>query len=162
MATEIHRPSGFYSAVKKTQRSSSPGTNMTYKVAHSAQCKLNLAANRPDRNLRFVLGHAFTLDKVLLRIVEIENQSAKDEFDNSKPDKNKSEIEAEDDVKASIGGGASVQVGETGQSSSSTTQDQFQQSKQTFRHNRREWSAITTSKIAASSEETYTQGLRGR
>ena len=114
MATEIHRPSGFYSAVKKTQRSSSPGTNMTYKVAHSAQCKLNLAANRPDRNLRFVLGHAFTLDKVLLRIVEIENQSAKDEFDNSKPDKNKSEIEAEDDVKGSIGGGASVQVGETG------------------------------------------------
>ena len=113
MAAEVERPSGFYSAVKK-QRSSSPTARLTYQVAHSAQCKLNLAANRPDRNLRFVLGHAFTLDKVLLRIVEIESQSAKDELDNEKPDRHKSEIEEEDDARAGIGGGAGVRVGETG------------------------------------------------
>ena len=111
MATKVHRPSGFYSAVK---RPGSPTTKQTYTIAHSAQCKLNLAANRPDRNLRFVLGHAFTLDKVLLRIVEIENKTASDEFDTDKPDQNKSEIEAEDDARAGVGGGAGVQVGETG------------------------------------------------
>lgn len=111
MATEVHRPSGFYSAVK---RPGSPTTKQTYLIAHSAQCKLNLAANRPDRSLRFVLGHAFTLDKVLLRIVEIENKTASDEFDTDKPDRNKSEIEAEDDASAGVGGGAGVRLGETG------------------------------------------------
>jgi hypothetical protein len=45
-----------------------------------------LAANRPDRNLRFVLGHAFTLDKLMLRIVEIENQSSKDAFEGAGDD----------------------------------------------------------------------------
>jgi hypothetical protein len=33
---------------------------------------LQLAADRPDRDLRFILGHAFTLDKLRLRIAEIE------------------------------------------------------------------------------------------
>ncbi len=56
-------------------------TSTTYTLAHTAQCKLKLAANRPDRNLRFVLGHAFTLDNLMLRIVEIENKSAKSEFE---------------------------------------------------------------------------------
>jgi len=45
----------------------------TYTLAHTAQCKLQMAADRPNRNLRFILGHAFTLDKVMCRIVEIEN-----------------------------------------------------------------------------------------
>jgi hypothetical protein len=44
----------------------------TYTLAHTARCKLQLAADRPDRNLRFILGHAFTLDKLRLRIAEIE------------------------------------------------------------------------------------------
>lgn len=59
-------------------------SSTTYTLAHTAQCKLKLAANRPDRNLRFVLGHAFTLDNLMLRIVEIENQSAKSQFQEGK------------------------------------------------------------------------------
>jgi hypothetical protein len=111
MATAVERPSGFYSQVKQ---SSNYSTRQTYSIAHSAKCKLNLAANRPDRNLRFVLGHAFTLDKVLLRIVEIENESAKDSFDNSKPSEpRRSEIEEEDATRDCMGGGATVSVGET-------------------------------------------------
>lgn len=55
-------------------------TSSTYSLAHTAQCKLQLSANRGDRNLRFVLGHAFTLDNLMLRIVEIENRSAKSDF----------------------------------------------------------------------------------
>lgn len=90
----------------------------TYRVAHSARCKLQLAADRPDRNLRFVLGHAFTLDNLLLRIVEIENQGAKDQLDLSKPDepapKGESEYQQHDDTHSGIGGGAGVQVGERG------------------------------------------------
>jgi len=43
-----------------------------YTLAHSAQCKLKLAVNRPDRNWRFVVGHAVHLDSLMLRIVEIE------------------------------------------------------------------------------------------
>lgn len=46
----------------------------TYTLAHTAQCKLKMAADKPDRNLRFILGHAFTFDKVMCRIVEIENE----------------------------------------------------------------------------------------
>ena len=38
-----------------------------------------MAADRPDRNLRFILGHAFTLDKLMLRVVEIESESSSDE-----------------------------------------------------------------------------------
>ncbi|KAK6382194.1 hypothetical protein LTS17_004081 [Exophiala oligosperma] len=55
-------------------------TSSTYTLAHTAQCKLKLAAKRTDRDLRFVLGHAFTLDNLMLRIVEIENREAKSAF----------------------------------------------------------------------------------
>ncbi|RVX70051.1 hypothetical protein B0A52_06223 [Exophiala mesophila] len=55
-------------------------TSSTYSLAHTAQCKLHLSAKRGDRDLRFVLGHAFTLDNLMLRIVEIENRSAKSDF----------------------------------------------------------------------------------
>ena len=64
------------------RKSSRPmNTSTTYTLAHTVQCKLKIAAGRPDRNLRFVLGHAFTLDNLMLRIVEIENKSAKSQFD---------------------------------------------------------------------------------
>ena len=46
--------------------------SQAYTVAHTARCKLNMAANRPDRNLRFILGHAYTVDNVLLQIAQIE------------------------------------------------------------------------------------------
>jgi hypothetical protein len=45
-----------------------------YTLAHTAQCKLRMAADKPDRNLRFILGHAFTFDKLMCRIIEIENE----------------------------------------------------------------------------------------
>jgi len=35
-----------------------------------------MAADRPDRNLRFILGHAFTLDNLRLRIAEIETDNS--------------------------------------------------------------------------------------
>ncbi|KAK0099488.1 hypothetical protein ONS95_004696 [Cadophora gregata] len=50
----------------------------TYKIAHTARCKLQMAADRPDRDLRFILGHAFTLDKLRLRIAEIEVSGSSD------------------------------------------------------------------------------------
>ncbi len=50
--------------------------SQTYILAHTARCKLQLAADRPDRNLRFILGHAFTLDNLRLRIAEIETDSS--------------------------------------------------------------------------------------
>lgn len=53
----------------------------TYSLAHTAQCKLRLAANRPDRNLRLVLGHAFTLDALTLRILQIEEEQQHDEVE---------------------------------------------------------------------------------
>ncbi|TVY83007.1 hypothetical protein LSUE1_G003550 [Lachnellula suecica] len=54
----------------------------TIRIAHTARCKLQLAADRPDRNLRFILGHAFTLDNLRLRIAEIEEEQedAEDDF----------------------------------------------------------------------------------
>lgn len=55
-------------------------TGSTYSLAHTAQCKLKLSAKRGDRDLRFILGHAFTLDNVMLRIMEIENNNAKSSF----------------------------------------------------------------------------------
>ncbi|RMZ83119.1 hypothetical protein DV738_g1261, partial [Chaetothyriales sp. CBS 135597] len=58
---------------KATWTNRPPSQRDTYRIAHTARCKLQLAANRPDRDLRFILGHAFTLDNLLLRIVEIEN-----------------------------------------------------------------------------------------
>lgn len=48
--------------------------NETYTLAHTVQCKLKMAADKPDRNLRFILGHAITFDKIMCRIVEIENE----------------------------------------------------------------------------------------
>ncbi|KAF1967993.1 hypothetical protein BU23DRAFT_602459 [Bimuria novae-zelandiae CBS 107.79] len=48
----------------------------TLSIAHTAECKLHMAANRPERDLRFLLGHALTLDSVTLRLVEIERESA--------------------------------------------------------------------------------------
>jgi hypothetical protein len=61
--------------------SQTPQTKMAshtefYTLAHTARCKLQMAADRPDRNLRFILGHAFTLDKLRLRIAEIETDSS--------------------------------------------------------------------------------------
>jgi hypothetical protein len=55
----------------------------TYRIAHTARCKLQLAADRPDRNLRFILGHAFTLDNLRLQIAQIEESvdSESDEDD---------------------------------------------------------------------------------
>jgi hypothetical protein len=55
----------------------------TYRIAHTARCKLQLAADRPDRNLRFILGHAFTLDNLRLQIAQIEEamDSESDEED---------------------------------------------------------------------------------
>ena len=58
---------------------SSSRSNEAYKLAHTARCKLHMAAKEPDRNLRFLLGHAFTLDKLMLRVAEIETSSDEDE-----------------------------------------------------------------------------------
>jgi hypothetical protein len=54
-----------------------------YTLAHTARCKLQLAADRPDRNLRFILGHAFTLDNLRVRIAEIETDSSASLSDSS-------------------------------------------------------------------------------
>lgn len=48
-----------------------------YSLAHSAQCRLNLEAGRPDRNLRFVVGHLMHYESLRLRIVEIEHDISK-------------------------------------------------------------------------------------
>jgi len=45
-----------------------------------------MAADQPDRNLRFILGHAFTLDKLMLRVVEIESESSEGENESSSDD----------------------------------------------------------------------------
>ncbi|KAK4542393.1 hypothetical protein LTR36_006850 [Oleoguttula mirabilis] len=50
-----------------------------YHLAHSAQCRLNLEASRPDRNLRFVVGHLMHYESVRLRIVEIEHDIRRSE-----------------------------------------------------------------------------------
>jgi len=47
----------------------------TIAIAHTAQCKLRMAANKPDRNLRFLLGHALTLDNINVRLMQIEDES---------------------------------------------------------------------------------------
>lgn len=57
----------------------------TIRLAHTARCKLQMAADHPDRNLRFILGHAFTLDKIRLRIAEIEIESSDEEDDFQEP-----------------------------------------------------------------------------
>jgi hypothetical protein len=48
-----------------------------YRLAHTAECRLNLAASRPDRNLRFVVGHLMHYESLRLRIVEIEHETNK-------------------------------------------------------------------------------------
>ena len=50
----------------------------TIRIAHTARCKLSMAANAPDRNFRFILGHALTLDKLMLRVAQIEIDSSDD------------------------------------------------------------------------------------
>lgn len=49
-----------------------------YHLAHSAQCRLNIEASRPDRNLRFVVGHLMHYESLRLRIVEIEHDIHED------------------------------------------------------------------------------------
>ena len=44
-----------------------------YKLAHSAQCRLQMEASAPDRNLRFVVGHLMHYENLRLRIVEMEH-----------------------------------------------------------------------------------------
>lgn len=44
-----------------------------YQMAHSAQCRLQMSANHPDRNLRFVVGHLMHYENLRLRIVEMEH-----------------------------------------------------------------------------------------
>ena len=48
-------------------------------MAHTAQCRLHMAASEPDRNLRFVVGHLMHYEALRLRIVEIEHDISKSE-----------------------------------------------------------------------------------
>ncbi|KAK4611571.1 hypothetical protein CLAFUW4_13129 [Fulvia fulva] len=48
-----------------------------YHIAHSAQCRLQIEASRPDRNLRFLVGHLMHYESMRLRIVEIEHDVSK-------------------------------------------------------------------------------------
>ena len=48
-----------------------------YSMAHSAQCRLQMAASEPNRNLRFVVGHLMHYEALRLRIVEIEHDVSK-------------------------------------------------------------------------------------
>ena len=50
-----------------------------YTLAHTAQCRLNMEASRPDRNLRFVVGHLMHYESLRLRIVEIEHDISSSE-----------------------------------------------------------------------------------
>lgn len=50
-----------------------------YSMAHTAQCRLQIAAGRPDRDLRFVVGHLMHYEALRLRIVEIEHDISKTE-----------------------------------------------------------------------------------
>lgn len=50
-----------------------------YSMAHTAQCRLHMAASEPDRNLRFVVGHLMHYESLRLRIVEIEHDISKSE-----------------------------------------------------------------------------------
>lgn len=50
-----------------------------YSIAHTARCKLHMSAKDPDRNLRFMLGHAFLLDKALYRVAQIEEDDEPEE-----------------------------------------------------------------------------------
>lgn len=48
-----------------------------YRLAHSAECRLNMEAGRKDRNLRFLVGHLMHYENLRLRIVEIEHDISK-------------------------------------------------------------------------------------
>ncbi len=63
----------------------------TLRIAHTARCKLQMAVDRPDRNFRFILGHALTLDNVLLRFAEI-NLTGDDEGNSSSESDNDEQL----------------------------------------------------------------------
>lgn len=48
-----------------------------YSLAHSAECRLAMEANRPERNLRYVVGHLMHYENLRLRIVEMEHDISK-------------------------------------------------------------------------------------
>ncbi|KAM0717538.1 hypothetical protein Q7P37_007390 [Cladosporium fusiforme] len=48
-----------------------------YRLAHTAECRLEMAAGKPDRDLRFVVGHLMHYESLRLRIVEIEHDISK-------------------------------------------------------------------------------------
>jgi hypothetical protein len=50
-----------------------------YTLAHTAQCRLQIAASRPDRDLRFIVGHLMHYESLRLRIVEIEHDISMNE-----------------------------------------------------------------------------------
>jgi hypothetical protein len=48
-----------------------------YRLAHTAECRLQMAANAKSRDLRFVVGHLMHYESLRLRIVEIEHDIGK-------------------------------------------------------------------------------------
>lgn len=50
-----------------------------YRLAHTAECRLQMAANRKSRDLRFVVGHLMHYESLRLRIVEIEHDIGRSE-----------------------------------------------------------------------------------
>ncbi|KAK3072053.1 hypothetical protein LTR53_007525 [Teratosphaeriaceae sp. CCFEE 6253] len=50
-----------------------------YTLAHTAQCRLQLEASRPDRHLRYVVGHLLHYESMRLRIVQIEHDISRSE-----------------------------------------------------------------------------------
>lgn len=48
-----------------------------YRLAHTAECRLEMAAGAKDRDLRFVVGHLMHYESLRLRIVEIEHDISK-------------------------------------------------------------------------------------
>lgn len=48
-----------------------------YSLAHTAECRLQMAAGRSNRDLRFVVGHLMHYESLRLRIVEIEHDIGK-------------------------------------------------------------------------------------
>ncbi|RMD42765.1 hypothetical protein DV735_g2384, partial [Chaetothyriales sp. CBS 134920] len=98
MADGALNDGGTQGGSKTTQQDTdTPSRQDTYRIAHTARCKLQQAANRPDRDLRFILGHAFTLDNLLLRIVEIENSRTKAADDNGDDEVEKASLSTDSD-----------------------------------------------------------------
>lgn len=50
-----------------------------YTLAHTAECRLSMEASRPERNMRFLVGHLMHYENLRLRIVEIEHDISKRE-----------------------------------------------------------------------------------